>query len=155
MSLEITHMRWEQLHMCQEPGSAGWQISHFPLLLAHLGRGLSLGLRPGLAYNRQNFTPFIKVNMSGTVPTVQFFVTCLLDSLFPEVAQDIVTVLQRQGVQVELPAGQTCCGQPMFNGGFWPEARTAAAYTINLLSQTKGLVLIASGSCAALIKHEY
>jgi L-lactate dehydrogenase complex protein LldE len=93
--------------------------------------------------------------MSGTVPTVQFFVTCLLDSLFPEVAQDVVTVLQRQGVQVELPAEQTCCGQPMFNGGFWPEARTAAAYTINLLSQTTGPVLIASGSCAAMIKHEY
>src|SRR5690606_7703499 len=91
------------------------------------GRGLSLGLRPGLTYNRQNFTPLIKVIMSGTAPTVQFFITCLLDSLFPAVAQDVVTVLQRQGVKVEVPAGQTCCGQPMFNGGFWPEARSAAA----------------------------
>lgn len=93
--------------------------------------------------------------MSETSPTVQFFVTCLLDSLFPDVAQDVVTVLQRQGVRVEVPAGQTCCGQPMFNGGFWPEARTAAAYTIALLSQTAGPVVIASGSCAAMIKHDY
>ncbi len=100
-------------------------------------------------------SPFLKTTMPETPPTVQFFVTCLLDSLFPDVAQDVVTVLQRQGVQVEVPAGQTCCGQPAFNAGFWPEARRAAAYTIELLAATTGPVIIASGSCAAMIKHDY
>ena len=93
--------------------------------------------------------------MTQPQPTVQFFVTCLLDSLFPDVAQDVVTVLQRQGVRVEVPARQTCCGQPAFNAGFWPEARRAAAYTIHLLAQTTGPIVIASGSCAAMIMHEY
>lgn len=102
-----------------------------------------------------SISPYPKITMPESPPTVQFFITCLLDSLFPDVAQDVVTVLQRQGVKVEVPAGQTCCGQPMFNGGFWPEARSAAAHTIELLSSTEGPVLIASGSCAAMIKHEY
>lgn len=88
-------------------------------------------------------------------PTVQFFITCLLDSLFPDVAQDVVTVLQGQGVMVEIPQGQTCCGQPAYNAGFWPEARSAAAATLTLLHQTTGPIVIASGSCAAMIKHHY
>ena len=100
-------------------------------------------------------TPLIQNPMTNPQPTVQLFVTCLLDSLFPDVAQDVVTVLQRQGVWVAVPAGQTCCGQPAFNAGFWPEARRAAAYTIELLAQTTGPVVIASGSCAAMIKHDY
>ncbi|MCL4867353.1 MAG: (Fe-S)-binding protein [Anaerolineae bacterium] len=88
-------------------------------------------------------------------PTVQFFITCLLDSLFPDVAQDVVTVLEQQGVRVEIPRGQTCCGQPAYNAGFWPEARSAAATTLTLLHQTAGPIVIASGSCAAMIKHHY
>lgn len=88
-------------------------------------------------------------------PTVHFFVTCLLDSLFPDVAQDVVTVLERQGVKVNVPVGQTCCGQPVFNAGFWPEARQAARYTMALFADTEGPIVVASGSCAAMMAHSY
>ena len=45
-------------------------------------------------------------------------ITCLGDMFFPEVGVTIVQLLGRLGVTVEFPAGQTCCGRPLFSGGY-------------------------------------
>lgn len=87
--------------------------------------------------------------------TIQLFVTCLLDSLFPEVDQAALQVLQRAGVEVEIPAGQTCCGQPAFNAGFRAESARMARRTLEVFEDTTGPVVIPSGSCAAMIRHGY
>ncbi|NOX63778.1 MAG: (Fe-S)-binding protein [Chloroflexi bacterium] len=86
---------------------------------------------------------------------VQFFITCLLDHLYPHIAQDVVTVLERQGVLVEVPAGQTCCGQPAFNSGFWAEAASMARHFLDLFADAEGPIVCPSGSCAAMVKHHY
>lgn len=86
---------------------------------------------------------------------VQLFVTCLIDSLFPEVGEAVVEVLNRAGVAVDFPAGQTCCGQPAFNAGFEDEAQRMAKHNIEVLSRVEGTILVPSGSCAAMIQHGY
>ena len=58
---------------------------------------------------------------------VSLFVTCLLDHLSPQTAEAVVTILERQGLTVDVPAGQTCCGQPAFNGGFWPPSSSVTS----------------------------
>lgn len=90
-----------------------------------------------------------------SAPIVQLFVTCLLDSLFPETAEGVVEVLNRAGAEVAFPADQTCCGQPAFNAGYRDEARRMARYTIRVLEQSDGPVVIPSGSCAAMVRHGY
>ncbi len=87
--------------------------------------------------------------------TVQLFVTCLIDGLFPRVGEAVVEVLTRAGLQVEFPTDQTCCGQPAFNAGYHPEARRMARHTIEVFEKTAGPVIIPSGSCAAMVKHHY
>ncbi|MCI0439969.1 MAG: Fe-S oxidoreductase, partial [Chloroflexi bacterium] len=57
---------------------------------------------------------------------VQLFITCIVDSLFPDVGEAVVNVLERLGVEVGFPETQTCCGQPGYNAGFRPEARALA-----------------------------
>ncbi|WP_423223122.1 (Fe-S)-binding protein [Candidatus Amarolinea aalborgensis] len=86
---------------------------------------------------------------------VSLFVTCLIDHLSPQTAAAVVTVLERQGITVDVPAGQTCCGQPAFNGGFWDEARQMARHTIRVLEETNDSVVVPSGSCADMIVHHY
>ncbi len=86
---------------------------------------------------------------------VQLFVTCLLDTFYPETAEAVVRVLNRAGVRVEVPAGQTCCGQPAFNAGLRAQARPAAEHTIRTFEQTSGAVVVPSGSCAAMLRHGY
>jgi L-lactate dehydrogenase complex protein LldE len=87
--------------------------------------------------------------------TVQLFVTCLIDSFFPQIGLSIVHVLNRVGVRVEFPAAQTCCGQPAFNAGLRSQARPLAEHTIKIFEKTTGLIVIPSGSCAAMLRHGY
>ena len=39
---------------------------------------------------------------------VNLFVTCIVDTLYPEIGEAVVKVLERGGAQVESPSGQTC-----------------------------------------------
>jgi L-lactate dehydrogenase complex protein LldE len=87
--------------------------------------------------------------------TVQLFVTCLVDTLYPQVGEAVVHVLRRAGVQVEFPTGQTCCGQPAFNAGMRSQARAIAIHTIRVFEKTSRPVVIPSGSCAAMLRHSY
>lgn len=88
-------------------------------------------------------------------PTVQLFITCILDTLYPKVGEDVVRVLQRAGARVEFPPDQTCCGQPAFNAGMRVQARPMAEHTIRVFENTAGPVVVPSGSCAAMIRHGY
>lgn len=85
--------------------------------------------------------------------TVQLFVTCLVNSLYPNVGKAAVTLLERAGYQVEFPLDQTCCGQPAFNGGFEAEAGAMTRQTLDVLDATSGPIIVPSGSCAAMITH--
>ena len=88
-------------------------------------------------------------------PTTQLFVTCIIDTLYPEVGEAVVRVLQRAGVSVEFPDDQTCCGQPAFNAGMRSEARKMAEHTIQVFEGNPGDIVIPSGSCAGMVKHGY
>ena len=87
--------------------------------------------------------------------TIQLFVTCIIDTLYPEVGQAVVRVLERAGVRVAFPEGQTCCGQPAFNAGMRAEARRMAMHTIEVFEAAEGAVVVPSGSCAAMVRHGY
>lgn len=87
--------------------------------------------------------------------TVQLFVTCLIDTFFPEVGLAMVDVLRRFGSTVEFPPDQTCCGQPDFNAGLRTEARRIAEHTIRVFEAVPGDVVLPSGSCAHMIRHNY
>ena len=86
---------------------------------------------------------------------VQLLVTCLVDRCYPDTGQAVVTVLERLGLEVSCPAGQTCCGQPALNAGFRDEARALARHTIDTLSERDDPVVIPSGSCGDMVIHQY
>ncbi|HEX6302889.1 MAG TPA: (Fe-S)-binding protein [Anaerolineales bacterium] len=85
----------------------------------------------------------------------QLFITCIVDTLYPQVGEAVVRTLRRAGVQVGFPSGQTCCGQPAFNAGMRPQAKQMARHTIQTLESTGGWVVLPSGSCTAMIRHGY
>ncbi len=87
--------------------------------------------------------------------TVQLFVTCIIDTLYPETGEAVVRVLERAGVNVSFPPDQTCCGQPAFNAGLRPQSRKMAIQTIRAFEGYPGPVIVPSGSCAAMIRHSY
>jgi L-lactate dehydrogenase complex protein LldE len=87
--------------------------------------------------------------------TVQLFITCILDTLYPEIGEAVVHVLENAGVTVEFQKQQTCCGQPAFNAGLRNEARGIAKHIIKVFEKSKGPLVVPSGSCAGMIRHNY
>lgn len=78
--------------------------------------------------------------------------TCLCDAFYDDVAQATVEVLEHLGCTVEFPEGQTCCGQPAFNGGDWEASRKVVRHTVRTFVGTTP-VIVPSGSCAAMMFH--
>lgn len=85
---------------------------------------------------------------------VYFYGTCLVDLFFPDAGMAGIQLLRRAGVEVIFPEGQTCCGQPAFNCGYWEEARDVARTQVALFPEDLPVIL-PSGSCAGMMKMHY
>jgi len=85
---------------------------------------------------------------------VALFVTCLADGLIPEVAKATVRVLERLGVAVDMPIGQTCCGQIHLNTGYPREALPLVRNHVAAFEPYDAIVA-PSGSCTAAIRHQH
>ncbi|AWR87445.1 (Fe-S)-binding protein [Meiothermus taiwanensis] len=85
---------------------------------------------------------------------VALFVTCLTDQFFAEAGVAAVRLLRHLGCTVHFPQGQTCCGQPAYNAGYWAEARQVADHTLGVLEDAPYVVL-PSGSCTTMLRAFY
>ncbi len=85
---------------------------------------------------------------------VALSITCVNDAMFPETGRAVVTLLRRLGVDVEFPAAQACCGQPMVNTGYLDEAVPVVR---NYVAAFAGYdaVVTPSGSCAGSARHQH
>jgi L-lactate dehydrogenase complex protein LldE len=86
---------------------------------------------------------------------VQLFITCLLDSFYPEIGEAVVEILRQLGTKVDFAREQTCCGQPNFNAGLRNEARSIAQHTIRVFEAAPGDIVVPSGSCTHMLRHNY
>jgi L-lactate dehydrogenase complex protein LldE len=85
---------------------------------------------------------------------VGLMVTCVNDAMFPDAGKATVTLLERLGVEVGFPAGQTCCGQPMVNTGYVTEAVPAVRAFVDAFAAYDAVV-VPSGSCAGSVRHQH
>jgi L-lactate dehydrogenase complex protein LldE len=87
---------------------------------------------------------------------IALFITCLNDTLFPEVGQATVTVLERLGHAVSFPEEQTCCGQMHANSGYRTEALPLVRRLVRAFDEDGAdAVVCPSGSCAAMVREQY
>jgi L-lactate dehydrogenase complex protein LldE len=85
---------------------------------------------------------------------VALFATCLVNEFHADAALAAARLLRSLGVQVDVPAAQTCCGQPAYNAGHREEARRIARHTLGVFEDAEYVVL-PSGSCTAMICRHY
>ena len=88
------------------------------------------------------------------MPTASLFVPCYVDTLTPETGVAMVTLLERLGVTVDYPEGQTCCGQMHVNTGYQVEALPLVRRFVEIFGESDAVVA-PSASCVALIRHLY
>ena len=86
--------------------------------------------------------------------TIQLFVPCFVDQLYPQSAFNMVAVLEKAGCTVTYNSKQTCCGQPAFNAGFWDESRAVCTKFIKDFSGADYIVA-PSASCVGFVRNYY
>ena len=82
---------------------------------------------------------------------VALFVPCFVDQLFPQAAVAALRVLERLGLEVAVPEGAPCCGQPLANAGFEREGERPLARVVETYAPYERVVVL-SGSCAAHLR---
>lgn len=85
---------------------------------------------------------------------VYFFATCLGNAIFTQTSLNAIKLLRQEDVEVIFKKDQTCCGQPSYNTGYFDETKKVALYNMNLFSENYPVIL-PSGSCAGMMKHDY
>jgi len=82
---------------------------------------------------------------------VGLFIPCYVDQLYPQVAIATLHLLEKYGCEVDYPADQTCCGQPMANSGF--EHLTQGCNDLFIKNfAAYDYIVCPSGSCTLHIK---
>lgn len=85
---------------------------------------------------------------------IALFVPCFIDQFYPQVAEATLRILSRLGHEVVVPKDQTCCGQPTFNAGYWPESRHIARNFLHVFEPHE-VIVAPSGSCVAMVRVNY
>jgi L-lactate dehydrogenase complex protein LldE len=85
---------------------------------------------------------------------VDLFIPCFIDQIYPQTAFNMIKVLEKFGVDVHYNTEQTCCGQLVYNGGFWDHAKCLGEKFIHDFSHDRPIVA-PSASCVGFVKNYY
>lgn len=86
--------------------------------------------------------------------TVQLFVPCFIDQLYPQVAFNTIKILEKAGCEVKYNTNQTCCGQPAFNAGFWGESKDVCTKFVQDFD-TADYIVSPSASCTGFVRNNF
>jgi L-lactate dehydrogenase complex protein LldE len=85
---------------------------------------------------------------------VGLFIPCYINQLYPKVGIATLELLEKLGVEVYYPTGQTCCGQPLGNSGYEDDAKGACQIFVENFKEYDYIVG-PSGSCIHHIKEHF
>jgi L-lactate dehydrogenase complex protein LldF len=127
-------------------------IRHLPFFLSDLTKDRSL---PAIADR-----PFRDVVKEIEQPTCQekaaFYAGCLIDFAYPGTGEAVVKTLNKAGIEVVFPEGQTCCGAPArYNGAYEVAAQNARDNIKALLEEDVKYVVSACPTCTVALKKEF
>ncbi|GAA1364380.1 L-lactate dehydrogenase complex protein LldE [Brevibacterium luteolum] len=90
-----------------------------------------------------------------TALRIAIFPTCIVDAMYPRVAEAMVRILERLGHEVVFPPQQTCCSQMHVNSGYFADAYDIVRNHVEAFSDYDYDVAVApSASCVVSLQHQ-
>ena len=86
---------------------------------------------------------------------VNLFIPCEMDLFSPSVAQSVIHLLEKLGLEVHYNSEQTCCGQCFYFSGEMENARELGAKMMSEYEGSKFPLVIPSAACAGFIRKYY
>ncbi len=86
---------------------------------------------------------------------VAYFTGCASGTIYPEISESVVAALTAQGIVVDIPAGQQCCGRVMFSHGERTTGRNCLEQNIELLAKLNSdLIVTSCPSCLDMLTRQ-
>ncbi|MBU0516863.1 MAG: (Fe-S)-binding protein, partial [Proteobacteria bacterium] len=148
----VFHRVLRAASVAQRPMVREGFIRHLPLFLSDAAGARSL---PAIA--RKPLRDVVKeIDQPRSEQKAAFFAGCLIDFVYPEMGRAVLKILNRAGVEVVFPQGQTCCGAPARYAGAPDAAKQSVRANIEaLLAEPVDWVVSACPTCTAGLKNEY
>ncbi|MBQ2226522.1 MAG: succinate dehydrogenase/fumarate reductase iron-sulfur subunit, partial [Methanobrevibacter sp.] len=99
-------------------------------------------------------TPFIKEATHKTGSKIAFFTGCMVDYKFPELGHALVKVLKENGIDIDVPEGQVCCGSPLLRTGQTDIVQDLVDKNKEVFKDYDTVITICSG-CGATLKNNH
>lgn len=85
---------------------------------------------------------------------IGLFIPCYINAVYPNVGIACYKLLKSFNLDVDYPLDQTCCGQPMANGGYEKDSLNLAQ-RFEKLFQNYDYIVGPSASCVAFVKENF
>jgi iron-sulfur cluster protein len=149
---KLFHSMLRVASLAQKPLRKDGFIRHLPAFLSDMTDFRSL---PAIAEKPFRDT-FKATEQPASKEKVALYAGCLIDFAYPEMALSLVKILNKAGIEVVFPEGQTCCGAPARYSGAYEVAAQNATDNINaLLAEHVRYVVSACPTCTVALKHEF
>jgi glycolate oxidase iron-sulfur subunit len=97
--------------------------------------------------------PYLNTPAGVSGMKVGFFVGCVIDKVFPKIAQTVLHAMKHHGVGVFIPKDAGCCGIPALSSGDTDTFNNLVRYNLKIFSAEKFDVLVtACATCTSTIK---
>ncbi len=98
--------------------------------------------------------PYLNTDPGHSGIKVALYVGCLIDKIFPDIARDVIDVLNHHGVGIFMPEGQGCCGIPAISSGDTKTFNRLVRHNIEIFDAEKFDFLVTScATCTSTIKE--
>ena len=99
-------------------------------------------------------TPFIEEAENKTGSKIAFFTGCMVDYKFPEIGHKLVKILKENGIDIDVPEGQVCCGSPLLRTGQTDIVQDLVDKNKEVFKDYDTVITICSG-CGATLKNNH
>ncbi len=148
----LFHTMMRAASLGQKPFAKDGYIRHLPLFLAGMTENRSLPAIADVPFRDQ----IKKIKQPKCAEKAAFFGGCLVDFAYPEMGEAVVKVMNKAGIEVIFPEGQTCCGAPARYSGAYEVAAQNSADNINaLLSEDVKYVISSCPTCTVALKQDF
>ncbi|MDO5848872.1 MAG: fumarate reductase (CoM/CoB) subunit TfrB [Methanobrevibacter sp.] len=96
----------------------------------------------------------IKANKKGEKPKVALFTGCMMDKKLPEVGYALMDVLEANGIEVDIPQEQVCCGSPLINTGQTEAVQDLVDKNKEVFADYDTVITVCAG-CGATLKNKH
>jgi L-lactate dehydrogenase complex protein LldF len=148
----LFHRMLRTASLVQKPLKKDGFIRHLPFFLSDMTEFRSLPAIADVPLRDR----FAKVQQTPRKMKIAFYAGCLIDFAYPEMGEAVVEILNKAGVEVTFPEGQTCCGAPArFSGAYEVAAQNAKDNIEALLSKKVQYVVSACPTCTVALKQDF